>query len=69
MSEDAYDLFATPSDYTKNVQKYLDIILIICDINSTELVDLVWKYYDQLSAKYRKMIPLKMMHILVSVDE
>lgn len=46
----------TLSNYTQNAQKYLDNTPIIRGINSTELVDLVLKYYDQLSVKYRKMI-------------
>lgn len=41
---------------------------VICDINSTELMDLVLKYYDQISVKYCKMIPLKMVYISVSVE-
>ena len=31
--------------------------------------DLVLKYYDQLSIKYRKMIPLKMVYIPVPPEE
>ena len=36
---------------------------------AAELVDLVLKYYDQLSVKYRKMIPLKMVYIPVPPEE
>ena len=53
----------TLSNYTQNAQKYLDNTPIIRGINGTELVDLVLKYYDQLSVKYRKMIPLKMLNM------
>ena len=42
---------------------------IIRGINGTELVDLVLKYYDQLSEKYRKMIPMKMVYIPIPKDE
>ena len=42
---------------------------IIRGINGTELVDLVLKYYDQLSEKYKKMIPLKMVYIPVVTEE
>ena len=35
---------------------------------SVELVELVLKYYGQLSEKYRKMIPLKMVYIPVTLD-
>lgn len=59
----------TLSNYTQNAQKYLDSTPIIRGINGTELVDLVLKYYDQLSIKYRKMIPLKMVYIPVPPEE
>ena len=42
---------------------------IIRGINGTELVDLILKYYDQLSEKYRKMIPLKMVYIPVAKED
>ena len=48
---------------------YLENTPIIRGINGTELVDLILKYYDQLSDKYRKMIPLKMVYIPVPVEE
>ena len=38
-------------------------------VTCTELVELILKYYDQLSEKYRKMIPLKMVYIPVPVEE
>ena len=64
-----YGLFVTLSDYTKNAQKYLGSTPIIRGINGTELVDLILKYYEQLSEKYRRMIPLKMVYIPVPKDE
>lgn len=63
MREGDYGLFVTLSNYTKNAQKYLDSVPIIRGINGTELVDLILKYYENLSEKYRKMIPLKMVYI------
>lgn len=69
MREGDYGLFVTLSNYTKNAQKYLDNTPIIRGINGGELVDLVLKYYDQLSVKYRKMIPLKMVYIPVPLEE
>lgn len=69
MSEGDYGLFVTLSNYTKNAQKYLDSTPIIRGINGTELVDLILKYYEDLSEKYRKMIPLKMVYIPVPKDE
>lgn len=69
MREGDYGLFVTLSNYTKNAQKYLDSTPIIRGINGTDLVDLILKYYDQLSEKYRKLIPLKMVYIPVSREQ
>ena len=65
MREGDYGIFVTLSNYTKNARKYLEAMPIIRAINGTELVDLILKYYDKLSEKYRKMIPLKMVYIPV----
>ncbi len=69
MREGDYGLFVTLSNYTKNAQKYLDSTPIIRGINGTELVDLILKYYSDLSDKYKKMIPLKMVYIPVATEE
>lgn len=69
MREGDYGLFVTLSNYTKNAQKYLDNTPIIRGINGTELVDLILKYYEALSEKYRKMIPLKMVYIPVAKED
>lgn len=69
MREGDYGLFVTLSNYTKKAQKYLDNTPIIRGINGKELVDLILKYYDSLSKKYRKMIPLKMVYIPVKSTE
>lgn len=69
MREGDYGLFVTLSNYTKNAQKYLDSTPIIRGINGTELVDLILKYYEELSEKYRKMIPLKKVFIPVAKDD
>ena len=65
MREGDYGLFVTLSNYTKNAQKYLENTPIIRGINGNELVDLVIKYYEQLSPKYRKIIPMKMVYMPV----
>ena len=65
MREGDYGLFVTLSNYTKNAQKYLNSTPIIRGINGTELVELILKYYDNLSEKYKKMIPLKRVYIPV----
>jgi restriction system protein len=69
MREGDYGLFVTLSNYTKNAQKYLENTPIIRGINGTELVDLILKYYELLSEKYRKMIPLKMVYIPVAKED
>lgn len=69
MRDGDYGLFVTLSNYTKNAQKYLDSTPIIRGINGTELVDLILKYYEELSEKYRKMIPLKMVYIPVAKSD
>lgn len=69
MREGDYGLFVTLSNYTKNARKYLDSTPIIRGINGDELVELILKYYEDLSEKYRKMIPLKMIYIPVPKEE
>lgn len=69
MREGDYGLFVTLSNYTKNAQSYLKSTPIIRGINGNELVDLILKYYENLSEKYRRMIPLKMVYIPVSREE
>lgn len=69
MREGDYGLFVTLSNYTKKAQTYLEGVPIIRGINGTELVDLILKYYEDLSEKYRKMIPLKMFYIPVAKDD
>ena len=59
----------TLHNYTKNAKKYLESTPIIRGINGTELVELVLKYYGQLSEKYQKMIPLKMVYIPVTREQ
>ncbi len=68
MREGDYGLFVTLSDYTKNAKAYLQSTPIIRGINGMELVDLVLKYYGDLSEKYKRIIPLQMVYIPVSKD-
>ena len=65
MREGDYGLFVTLSDYTKNAQKYLEGTPIIRGLNGSELVELILKYYDGLSERYRKLIPLEKVYIPV----
>lgn len=68
MREGDYGLFVTLSDYTKNAKRYLDSTPIIRGINGTELVDLVLKYYRELSERFKRIIPLKMVYIPVDKE-
>ena len=63
-----YGLFVTLSNYTKNAQKFLDANPIIRGINGNDLVDLVLKYYENMSVKYQRMLPLKKVYIPVVSD-
>ena len=64
-----YGLFVTLSSYTKNAQKFLNSNPIIRGINGAELVDLILKYYEQLSDKHQKVVPLKKVYIPVPKDD
>jgi restriction system protein len=66
LREGDYGLFVTLSGFTKNARDYLDNNPIVKGIDSTELVNLILKYYDKLSEKYRKIIPLEKVYIPVS---
>ena len=69
MREGDYGLFVTLSSYTKNARKYLDSTPIIRGIDGTALAELVLKYYGQMSERYQKLIPLKMVYIPVPLDD
>lgn len=64
-----YGLFVTLSGYTKNAQKFLNDNPIIKGIDGVALVDLTLKYYEELSDKYRELIPLKKVYIPITKDE
>ncbi len=63
MKEGDYGLFVTLSNYTANALKYLDNTPIIKGINGGELANLILKYYDKLSEKSKKIIPLSLVYI------
>ena len=69
MREGDYGLSISLSGYTKNARKYLDSTPIIRAIDGDELVTLVLKYYENLSPKYKKVIPLERVYIPVPADE
>ena len=63
MKEGDYGLFITLSNYTPNALKYLDNTPIIRGISGLELAELILKYYDKLSDKSKKIIPLSPVYI------
>lgn len=70
MDEGDYGLFVTLSDYAKNAKTYLEKHPIIKSINGSELVDLILKYYDGMSEKFKDIIKLKKVFIpVVDVEE
>lgn len=69
MREGDYGLFVTLTNYTKNAKKYLENTPIIRGINGTELVGLMLRYYDKLSEKYQRIIPLEKVYIPMPKDE
>ena len=65
MREGDYGLFVTLSDYSEKAKRYLEITPIIKGINGIELVELILKYYNNLSKKYRDLLPMKKVYIPV----
>lgn len=69
MKSGDYGVFITLSNYTKNAQKFLADNPIIRGINGAELVDLILKYYEQLSDRNQKIIPLRKVYIPIAKDD
>lgn len=63
MSDGDYGLFVTLSDYSKNAKNFLKANPKIRGIDGVELVDLILKYYEDLSEEYKRIIPLKKVYI------
>lgn len=58
-----YGLFVTLSNYTANAKKYLAENPRIRGLDGVELVDLILKYYDKMSDKSKKIIPLSPVYV------
>lgn len=69
MDEGDYGLFVTLSDYTQNANKYLEKHSIIKSLNGSEFVDLILKYYDDMSDKFKDTIKLKKVYIPIIENE
>lgn len=69
MREGDYGLFVTLADYKPNAKKYLASVPIIKGINGIELAALVLKYYEDLSEKFQRIIPLEKVYIPVPKEE
>lgn len=65
IDEGGYGLFVTLSDYTKNAKIYLENHPMIKSINGSELVDLILKYYDDMSDEFKDVVKLKKVFIPV----
>ena len=65
MHEGDYGLFVTLSDYTKNARRYLENTPIIRGFSGADLAELILRYYDNLSERYREMIPLRKVYVPV----
>ena len=63
MKEGDYGLFVTLSNYTTNALNYLEQMPIIRGIKGEELANLILKYYDKLSEKSKKIIPLSVVYV------
>lgn len=68
MSDGDYGLFVTLSGYTSNAKSFLKANPKIRGIDGVELVDLILKYYEDLSEEYKKIIPLKKVYIPASSE-
>lgn len=66
---DNYEEFRQMTLFEGGVTINVFSVPIIRGINGTELVELVLKYYESLSEKYRRMIPLKMVYIPVAKED
>lgn len=63
MAPGDYGLFVTLSDYKPNARKFLESNPQISGINGAQLAELIMKYYNGMSDKYTRLIPLKQVYI------
>lgn len=68
MTEGDYGLFVAISNYTKDAKKYLESVPVIKSINGSELAELILKYYDDMSDKFKEVIKLKRVFIPIEDD-
>ena len=69
LNDGDYGLFVTLSDFRKNAKEYLDRQSRIKSINGSEFVDLLLKYYDDMSDEFRETIKLKKVFMPVLADD
>lgn len=64
-----YGWFVTLSDYKPKAKQFLEKNPQISAINGAQLAELIMKYYQDMSDKYKKIIPLKRVYIPVVEEE
>jgi len=68
MAPGDYGWFVTLSDYKPNAKKFLELNPQISGINGAQLAELIMKYYREMSDKYTKIFPMKLVYIPVAKE-
>ena len=63
-----YGLFVTLSNYNEKAADFLAENPSLRGINGGELADLILKYYADMSERFQKIIPLKMVYVPSPAD-
>ena len=69
MKDGDYGLFFALSSFTPNAQKFINDTPDIRGFDGPAFVNLILKYYDKLSLKYKEIIPLERVYIPVPKEE
>lgn len=69
LNDGDYGLFVTLSDFTKNAKDFLSKQSRIKSINGSEFVDLLLKYYDEMSDEFKEVIKLRKVYMPVLTDD
>ena len=69
MKEGDYGIFVTLSNFSDNAKKFLEDEQMIKALSSNEIADLILKYYDEMSEKFKEAIKLKKIFIPVIENE
>lgn len=69
LNDGDYGLFVTLSDFTNNAKDFLAKQSRIKSINGSEFVDLLLKYYDDMSDEFKETIKLRKVYMPVLTDD